>query len=234
MSKDDKLNLIIMRDDSRVRRYRVRVSWFRFFLYAQIVLILAAGLGAYGGFTYWIKKLELIQANAALRENISEMQIHLERLQNIEKILKTNDPEEIQALFRLGTREKHALAQQTVDLQEVFVAKDLQMIRVSNLQLRRAGDGLRLNFELNNLVKGTLAGTTSVYYVVRDATVIQAQGEENELSFEIQRFRKVNSMLQLPSGIILEDIFALRLVIANNEGKSIFIQTYPLVNILVS
>jgi len=234
LSKDDKLNLIIMRDDSRVRRYRVRVSWFRFFLYAQIVLILAAGLGAYGGFTYWIKKLELIQANAALRENISEMQIHLERLQNIEKILKTNDPEEIQALFRLGTREKHALAQQTVDLQEVFVAKDLQMIRVSNLQLRRAGDGLRLNFELNNLVKGTLAGTTSVYYVVRDATVIQAQGEENELSFEIQRFRKVNSMLQLPSGIILEDIFALRLVIANNEGKSIFIQTYPLVNILVS
>ncbi len=234
MSKDDKLNLIIMRDDSRVRRYRVRVSWFRFFLYAQIVLILAAGLGAYGGFTYWIKKLELIQANAALRENISEMQIHLERLQNIEKILKTNDPEEIQALFRLGTREKHALAQQTVDLQEVFVAKDLQMIRVSNLQLRRAGDGLRLNFELNNLVKGTLAGTTSVYYVARDATVIQAQGEENELSFEIQRFRRVNSMLQMPSGIILEDIFALRLVIANNEGKSIFIQTYPLVNILAS
>jgi len=234
LSKDDKLNLIIMRDDSRVRRYRVRVSWFRFFLYAQIVLILAAGLGAYGGFTYWIKKLELIQANAALRENISEMQIHLERLQNIEKILKTNDPEEIQALFRLGTREKHALAQQTVDLQEVFVAKDLQMIRVSNLQLRRAGDGLRLNFELNNLVKGTLAGTTSVYYVARDATVIQAQGEENELSFEIQRFRRVNSMLQMPSGIILEDIFALRLVIANNEGKSIFIQTYPLVNILAS
>lgn len=234
MSKDDKLNLIIMRDDSRVRRYRVRVSWFRFFLYAQIVLILAAGLGAYGGFTYWIKKLELIQANAALRENISKMQIHLERLQNIEEILKTNDPEEIQALFRLGTREKHALTQQTVDLQKVFVAKDLQMIGVSNLQLQRAGDGLRLNFELNNLVKGTLAGTTSVYYVARDATVIQAQGEENELSFEIQRFRKVNSMLQMPSGIILEDIFALRLVIANNEGKSIFIQTYPLVNILAS
>lgn len=223
-----------MRDDSRVRRYRVRVSWFRFFLYAQIVLILAAGLGTYGGFTYWVKKLELVQANAALRENISEMQMHLERLQNIEEILKTNDPEEIQALFSSVTREKQALAQQTVDLQEIFVAKDLQLAGVSNLQVRRAGDALRLSFELNNLAEGTLAGVTTVYYVARDATVLQAQGQENELSFEIQRFRKVNSMLQLPPGVTLEDIFALRLVVTNTQGESIFIQTYPLANILTS
>jgi hypothetical protein len=234
LSKDDKLNLIIMRDDSRVRRYRIRVSWFKFFLYAQIVLILVAGLGAYGGFTYWVKKLELVQANSALREDISEMQIHLERLQNIENILRTSDPAEIQALFSSMTREKQALAQQAVDLQEIFVAKDLQIAGVSNLQIQRAGGGLRLRFELNNLGGGTLVGMMSVYYVVRDATLIQAQGEKGEFSFEIQRFRKVNSMLQLPPGVTLENIFALRLEIKNNKGESIFIQTYPLEDILTS
>lgn len=232
MGKDDKLSLIIMRDDSRVRRYRVRVSWFRFFLYAQAVLLLAAVVGAYGGFTYWTKNMGLKQTNLALREDVSEMQMQLERLQNIEEILKTNDPEEIQALFSSVTREKHSIAQQPVDLQEIFIAKDLQMAAVSNLQLRKSGDALRLSFELNNLGEGVLSGRTLIYYVARDASVIQAQGDESELSFEIQRFRRVNSILHLPSGVNLEDIFALRVVVTDAAGESVFIQTYPVVNIL--
>lgn len=234
MSKDEKLNLIVMRDDSRVRRYRVRVSWFRFFLYAQIVLLLAAGLGAYGGFIYWVKKIELSQSNAALQEEVSELQMQLERLQNIEEILKINDPEEIQALFSSVTREKHGPAQQPVDLREIFVAKDMRMAGVSNLQIRRAGDGLRLSFELNNLTDKIISGTTSVYFITKDATVIQAQGKDNKLNFEIQRFRRVNSMLHLPSDLSLDEIFALRMAIANSEGESIFIQTYLLANIITS
>lgn len=234
MSKDEKLNLIIMRDDSRVRRYRVRLSWFRFFLYAQIVLLLAAGLGAYGGFTYWVKKLELSQSNAALREEISEMQMQLERLQNIEEILKTNDPEEIQALFSSVTRERASLAQNPVDLLEIFTATDLQMAGVGNLQIRRTGDGLRLSFELNNLTDKTISGTTLVYFITKDATVIQAQGKDSELNFEIQRFRKINAMLHLPPGLTVDEIFALRVSIANSKGESIFIQTYLFANIITS
>jgi len=234
LGTDDKLNLIIMRDDSRVRRYRIRISWFRFFLYAQLVLLLAAGLGAYGGVTFWFKNLELEQTNSNLQDNIYEMQIQLERLQNIKEILKTNDPEEIHALFSSVSRDKQALPAQKIDLQKVFVAKDLQMAGVSNLQLREIDEKLRLSFELNNLTDTTLVGKTSVYFITRDAGVIQAEGEENELSFEIQRFRRVNSILHLPPNVAKDDIFALRLAIINSEGESIYIQTYPFVNILTS
>lgn len=234
MGKDDKLNLIIMRDDSRVRRYRLRVSWFRAFLYAQVVLLLAAGGGAYGGFFYWTKNMELVQTNNTLEENISEMQIHLERLQNIKEILKSNDPEEIQSLFSTVAREKRPIAHEPVDLTEIFVAKDMQLVSVSNLQIRESPDGLRLGFELNNLNEDAISGMTTVYFVARDASVVQAQGDENELSFAIQRFRRVNSMIELPSGLALGDLFALRLVITNTEEEVMFIQTYPLANIVTS
>lgn len=234
MGKDDKLNLIIMRDDSRVRRYRVRVSWFKLFLYAQVILLTAAVLGAYGGFSYWIKNMALAQANAGLEEKLLEAQIQLERLQNVEKILQSNDSDEIQGLFSTVSRGMQDTAPQPLDLQDIFVAKDLQMAGVNNLQVRKAGEGLRLSFELNNLADGTLTGETSVFFIARDASILQARGEENELSFEIQRFRRVSSMLHFPPGLAMEDVFAMRLVIENSEGESLFIQTYPLANILTS
>ncbi len=234
MGKDDKLNLIIMRDDSRVRRYRVRVSWFRFFLYAQLVMLLAAGLGTYGGITFWLNNMELAQANIGLQEDISEMQMQLERLQNIEAILQTNDPEEIHTLFSTVSQDKQTPPTPSIDLKEIFIAKDLELAAVSNLQVRKADENLRLSFELNNLADKTLVGKTLIFLVARDASVTQAEGEENELSFEIQRFRRVNSLLYLPPDIDVDDIFAIRVTITDSEGESIFIQTYPFANVLTS
>lgn len=234
MGKDDKLNLIIMRDDSPVRRYRLRVAWFRVFLYAQVVMLLAAAGGGYGGFHYWVKNVQLLQANISMEETISEMQMQLERLQNIEEILKSNDPEEIHSLFSTVAREKRPIADEPVDLAEVFVARDMQLITVSNVQIQDSVEGLRLSFELNNLNENTISGATSINFIARDASVIQAQGDKEELSFAIQRFRRVNTLVELPPGLALEDLFALRLVINNAEGEVMFIQTYPLANIVTS
>lgn len=233
MSKDDKLNLIIMRDDSQVRRYRVRVAWFKFLLYVQLVLVAAAGAGTYAGVTYWIKHMDLAQTNSRLEETLAEKHIQLERLQNIEKIMQSNNTEEIQGIFNSVSRGKQDVAQQPpLDLGDIFMAKDLQVAGVNNLQIRKVDGGLRLSFELNNLTDEILTGKTSVFFIARDASVRQAEGDETELSFEIQRFRRVNSLLKLPQNLDLEDVFAMRLVIENSEGESLFVQTYPLVNIL--
>lgn len=234
MGKDDKVSLIIMRDDGRVRSYRVRMSWFRFFLYVQAFLLLAAMAGLYGGFTSWVEKLELAQANTALQEDVVEMQIQLERLQNIEAILKTTDPEEIQALSSTVSREKHAPKPNDLDLREIFVTKDLRMAAVNNLLVRNSGEHLQVSFDLNNLTNKPLAGVTRIFYVSRDATVIQVQGEDSELRFEIQHFRKVTMRLPLPPGLGLEDIFGLRMVIVDSREESIFIQTYPLADVLTT
>ena len=233
MGKDDKLSLIIMRDDTRVRRYRLRVAWFRFFLYLQIVLILGAVGGSYAGIVYWGQHLELVNANKDLRAQLSDQSIQLERLQNIQEILKTNDPEEIHSLFSTVTKERQSLPQ-VVNLQKIFVAKDLQVAGVTNLQLKKAGEDLRINFELNNLAEGTLSGEVKVYFITQEASVLEAQGEESELAFTIQRFRRVNSLLKVPSGLGLDTIFAIRVVIFGNDDEEVFTQTYPVANILTS
>ncbi|GAB6060281.1 hypothetical protein [Desulfonatronum parangueonense] len=233
MNKDDKLSLLIMRDDSPVRRYRFRTAWFRLFLYIQVFLLLAAFGGAYAGITFWGQHLELVNENKALQDNIADKAIRLERLENIQEILNTSDPGEIQALFSAVSKERQVNAP-VVNLQEVFHSRDLQMAGVSNLQLSQAGDDLRIQFELNNLSDDTLSGSIRIYFVTQQANVIEAKGDENELSFEIQRFRRVNSLLELPSGMELESIFALRVIIGNEKDDVFFIQTYPVHSILTT
>ncbi len=230
---DDKLNLIIMRDDTRVRRYRLRVVWFKFFLYLQIALVLAAVGGSYAGVVYWGQHLELVNTNKNLRNQLSDQSIQLERLQNIQEILKTSDPEEIHSLFSTVTRERQSLPQ-VINLQDIFVAQDLQIAGVANLQLRQAAEDLRITFELNNLVEGTLSGEIKVYFITQEASVLEAQGDENELTFEIQRFRRVNSLLKVPTGLDLDTIFAIRVAIFSNDDEEVFTQTYPIANILTS
>ncbi|WP_139162903.1 hypothetical protein [Desulfonatronum thiosulfatophilum] len=168
-----------------------------------------------------------------MQEDIADKAIRLERLQNIQEILNTSDPGEIQALFSAVSKERQANAP-VINLQDVFHSHDMQMAGVSNLQLSHVGDDLRIQFELNNLSDGTLSGSIQIYFVTQQANVIEARGDENELTFEIQRFRRVNSLLKLPSGMEFEAIFALRVVIGNDDGDVLFIQSYPVHNILTS
>jgi hypothetical protein len=233
LSKDDKLSVLIMRDDSQVRRYRLRVGWFKLFFYVQIVLLIAAVGGSYAGIKFWGQHLELANENKAKQEELAAMSIQLERLQNIEEILKTNDPAEIKSLFNAVTKEREPL-QPSIDLNDLFVSKDLQVAAVANLQLKQNADDLRISFELNNMSDEVLSGRTRIYAITNDARVVEVQGEEAELSFEIQRFRRVNSRLQFPEKITLDSVFAIRLVITDNENQELFLQTYPLSNILTS
>lgn len=233
MSKDDKLSVLIMRDNSQVRRYRLRVGWVRIFIYVQIILLISAVAGSYAGVKFWGQHLELANENRAKQEELAAMSIQLERLQNIEEILKTNDPAEIKSLFNAVTKEREPL-RPSIDLSDLFVSKDLQVAAVANLQIKQNADDLRISFELNNLSDQILSGMTRVYVITNDAQVIEVQGEEAELTFEIQRFRRVNSRLRLPEKVDLDSIFAIRLVIADSENQKLFVQTYPLSNILTS
>jgi len=222
-----------MRDDSQVRRYRLRAGWFKLFFYVQTILLIAAVGGSYAGIKFWGQHLELANENKAKQEELAAMSIQLERLQNIEEILKTNDPAEIKSLFNAVTKEREPL-QPSIDLNDLFVSKDLQVAAVANLQLKQKADDLRISFELNNMSDEVLSGRSRIYAITNDAQAIEVQGEEAELSFEIQRFRRVNSRLQLPEKVTLDSVFAIRLVITDNENQELFVQTYPLSNILTS
>ena len=230
MSRDEKLNLIFMRDDSRVRRYRLRVVWIKGFLFIQILLVAAALCGTSAGIYYWQQYDALAIANDELREQLSEQAAHGERLRNIQEILKTSEPQEIQALFNTVTKQRQSLPQ-AINLQDIFVAKDLERAGVTNIQLQETEDNLRITFDLNNLAEETLSGTIRVFFITQQATVIEAQGGKSELRLEIQGFKRVDSRLRLPDGLELEMIFAIRLVIQDQDAQEVFIQTYPVANI---
>lgn len=232
MGKDDKLNLIIMRDDSRVRRYRVRIAWFKAFFYIQTILIVAAVAGGYFGIRYWGQHLELELVNKTLREQISDQSFQLERLKNIQNILDTSD-EEIQSLFSTVAQERKDLPR-FINLQDIFSAKDLRKAGVANLQLTKAGDELKVDFKLNNLSEGTLSGSINIYFITQEASVLEALDQDNELRFEIQRFRRVSSLLIIPPGMVFDSIFAIRLVILDNNEEELFIQTYPIATVLTT
>ncbi|TVQ99978.1 MAG: hypothetical protein EA399_05855 [Desulfovibrionales bacterium] len=233
MGKEDKINLIFMRDDSRVRRFRLRVFWIWLFLGALVVLTVVALGGAATAVYTWDNHIELVNENAKLRDRLAQQSIELERLKNVQEILKTNDPVEMHDLFSTVTRERARLPQ-VINLQDLFVTHDLEMAGVNNLQLQKVEESLRISFELNNLSDDTLTGSIQVYFITQEASVIEAQGDKNELSFEIQRFRRVNSPLNLPTGMDLEMIFAIRLVIQDSDSERIFVQTYPVANIFTT
>jgi hypothetical protein len=232
LGKDDKLTLLLMRDVGHVRQYQFRRMWFNLFLYAQAGLFLAAASGLYGCFFHWSRHMELINIHAALREQASEQQMHIARLQHVLEILTTGE-HELKILFSTHySTHSSGPGSREIDLSTLFAHVDLQVVSVSNLQVRTVGDKLRLSFELHNHAGGSISGMTSVYLVRRNASVFQAQADKDELSFAIERNREVNSMLELPSGIALDDIFALRLVISNTEHEDMFIQTYILSDIM--
>lgn len=58
------LNVILMHDDGRTWRFRVRPEWIKICLYGLLALLLASAAGIYGSFSLW-RKMERIS-----RENI--------------------------------------------------------------------------------------------------------------------------------------------------------------------
>lgn len=235
-----KYNVLMMRDNTPVKRYRVAPVWLKLALYCLLLLMAVAGAGGYFGYTFWQENTELVEEQNALRRELRESRIELERLQNIDKILKSNDPEELQSLFGVtpppseNGETKLTPPPPPVNLSEVFSKTDLQQVRVDNLQAHlRGAANLSVTFNLNNLqTDDTISGVTSISVVTNDGKDRDPKLNRNDLVFQIQRFKQITTSFRFPGGLTRDDVFGLRLVIKNNSGQVIFSDVYPLANIL--
>lgn len=237
-----KYNVLMMRDNTPVKRYRVAPIWLKLALYSLLLLIAAAGAGGYFGFNFWKENQALnAQIEGAERE-LRESRIELERLQNIDQILKSNDPEELQTLFGVPAPAP-APAQPSapsppppppVDLSKVFSKTDMQQVRVDNLQAKIKGDkNVQVAFNLNNLqTADTISGVATLAVVTNRGKDMLPQLNKNDLFFQIQRFKQITTSFRLPGALVRSDVFGLRLVIKNNSGQVIFSDVFPLANIL--
>ena len=234
---DSKFNVIFMRDNSPVRRYRVSPVVIKFGAYGLVLLVLMACGGAISGYTFWRENFALRQDKAGLERQLRESSMELERLQNVDKILKSNDPEELQALLgsmsppterKAGKREEKASSAPSVDLKKLFDRVDTRQASVENFSTKFSGDSLSLSFNLNNLT-GTelLTGVAQLALVLIDGAVVPVTVKEADVSFQIQRFKQISTTLALPKDVASDRLFGLRLMLKNPQGHTIFSETYP-------
>lgn len=238
MSKS-KFNVLMMRDNTPVKRYRLSPAWLKMGFWFLVLLAASAGCGGYFGYTFWEQNKTLKAELSATQRDLREARIELERLQNVENILESNDPEELQSLFgtAIGHDPEAPPARQTpppppVNLKRIFKRVDLQQVGVDNLQAKSLGRRIRVTFNLNNLTEDTISGRAGMLLVDNTGKDLKLRLNRNDLVYQIQRFKQVSTRFAIPKGTSGKDVFGLRLIIKNSDGKVIFSETYPLANIL--
>ncbi|MEW5772780.1 MAG: hypothetical protein AB1916_04580 [Thermodesulfobacteriota bacterium] len=237
---DSKFNVIFMRDNSPVRRYRVSPAIIKFAAYGLVLLVLLACGGVAAGYNFWRDNAALRQDKNSLERQLREANMELERLQNVDKILKSNDPEELQTLLgsmsppseRKGKKEEGKPSAPTpppVDLKKLFDRVDTRQASVENFTARLNGDNMILSFSLNNLLGSEmLTGAAQVSLILVDGALVPVTVKEADMTFQIQRFKQITTTFALPKDVASDRLFGLRLMLKNPQGQTIFSETLPI------
>lgn len=233
---DSKYSVLFMRDDRDVTRYRVSPFWLKMFVCSQVFLLLCAGGGIYMGVRGFKVNADLQSEKKGLEQRLVDAEVRLERLGNMEKILESYDPTELQSLLSAATSESaQPEEREEVNLNKIFVRTDTRQVGIENMQARLTGRKLSVSFELNNLqASKSMAGQADFVYLTKGGKVEDAETNKDDLSFQIQRFKRIQTTFLLPEGMDQKDLFGLRLEIRGKDGDVIFAETYPFYHILAS
>lgn len=94
MNNAGKYTLLLMRDDTGVRRLRVGTGWIKFLLFFLLLIVICGGLSIWLGSRLWFENAALRTELTTLQQQTADMQVRLEQLATYEYILKNADPNE--------------------------------------------------------------------------------------------------------------------------------------------
>ena len=231
MSK--KYSVILMRDDTSVKRFRIRPFWIKFFLVLFFLAVTVAALGGYFSVIFYQDKEELRTDLEVLSKNLEQTAEELEKKRNIQKIFETYDSEDLHSFLTVnGSRRNLAPA---VDLNEVFQYEDSGIVRVDNVQASFNRERMRVRFDVNNLAEGeTISGRIFLHLVRRDGRQVDLDLDHDDLDYAISRFKNVDVTFELPDDLSPENIFALRVKARDDDRRLLYSETFPLSRIQVS
>lgn len=229
---DAKYSVLFMRDDADVRRYRLNPFWLKVFLFLQVALLLCAGIGFYVGFSSLDGNKDLETENKILEQRLIEAEVRLERLGNMEKILQSYDPKELQALLNSVPAEATTPKAPAINLNSVLAKVDEGLVKVEKMKASSTGKALSVNFDLSNIRSSApLSGLADFVLVNKDGSTTGVETKKEDLGFMIQRFKRINTSFKLPEGLDIKDVYGLRLEI-KSDGKIIFSEIYPVASLL--
>lgn len=87
IKKQTHYTLLLMKDDSNARTFRLHSSVLRFLICFFLALLIGGGAGIAGGLHYWHKYRQLSSRHDALDRETAEIRLQLERLSNLECLL---------------------------------------------------------------------------------------------------------------------------------------------------
>jgi hypothetical protein len=232
--KHTKYSVLLMRDDSNVRRFRVSPIWLRLGVYAIICLVLLAAGGIVAGYTFWDKNQVLAESRKKMERRLVEMQVRLERLENVQKLLEGTDPEDLTALAgTVGRKAAPTMPGPEIHLKHLFSPFDTHLAKMENLQVQFVNHSMRVSFEVNNLQPNkSLSGDVSFKLITNAGKQFKVDANSKHLNFSIQRFKRIITKFRLPKDVARDDIFALQVKIVSPKGDMIFSDTFPIYRIV--
>lgn len=221
----NKLRILIMRDNEKVRSFYVSATWFTFLVW---LFILLAGFSALGGTVSWWLYQKYVQYQETDQEkdrHIVELRYQLERCQNMERLVGGGVaplPAPTPPVSASPPSATPAPAAQPEQGGEAVA-------RVSNLTARSRPDNqIRLSFDLSNNADGTvLTGNVLVAIQTKDNRFIDVSPPRDELAFQIARFKRVATVFSLPDTILPNDVTAVRIQIQFVNGTSMPPEVFP-------
>jgi len=242
---DAKYNVILLRDDQPVRRYRLSIFWLKLLLWIFFLLMLAASAGIYGTLSFWTRFDDLEQRRDQLEKLVQEKNVKLERLDSMAKILseyeELSSTQPSQADKKSGQKElpretapaRELDTRPAIDLSKLFANLDLKRVAVRNISLKPLDNkAFQLSLELTNEDGKTLQGQLGLSAITRDAKEFAIDSKSEELVFQINKAKPVTVNVSLPEAIDIGQVFGIKLVVTAVDGKPLFSETYPLTLIL--
>ena len=102
MTNNSKYTVLVMRDDTQVRRLRFSPFWLKLFLWTLLVLAVVAGAGSWGSYYFWEKGRSQENRLAQLERQNADLGIKLERLQNMETLIDASESTPLDPVLDTG------------------------------------------------------------------------------------------------------------------------------------
>lgn len=240
----NKITLLFIREDKQVMRLRLRSSLLWVLLAVFLLSLTVAAGASWTAWNYRLRYQEYKSRVTSQADSLTRLLARLERLENLENFLLSTDPETYETIFgnlaeNRTTDQDDSVAglkpesltgqpadteQPVLDLERLFTPVDVNQARIAEVSARIAdADSLRVVFSIHNTTEGDTPLQGRIY-----PTLITTTGQEivpdfnqGKFRYYIRRFKYVRSPLHLPDGFQVDDILALRLVVANRRGHTL-------------
>jgi cell division protein FtsL len=233
---DKKFSVLVMRDDSSVRRMRFHPFIFKTGIYFLILLVFCAVVSLYAGIHFWKQNRFLSSEMKQMQRTLTAQQMELKRLRNIELLLEEDNNEDMTSIVvASGEKQANQTEEPPINLKKILGSIDKRILIANNVQVRLARESMNITFDINKLNqddKEIIKGDVKLHLVSINGDLHRLDSEK-EMFFELRRMKQYRVRVAIPDSYSKDDIFGIRITINHPQHEPVFSETFPLSDVLL-